>query len=182
MNLEQIKSELTTPINPIIENDGESKLASILVVIYGNEPKVLMTEKPKDLKVHAGEISFPGGKPEESDSDLLDTALRETHEEIGLKISRDKVIGQLEPVTTLNSGFKIIPFIAITEYIPKLEANREVEKIFEIPFEAFLKTMADDPDPQHHSIQEMFIFSFEGNIVWGASARVLNQIVKCLKI
>ena len=42
--------------------------------------------------------------------------------------------------------------------------------------------MADDPDPQHHSIQEMFIFSFEGNIVWGASARVLNQIVKRLKI
>ena len=63
-----------------------------------------MTEKPKDLKVHAGEISFPGGKPEESDKDLLDTALRETEEEIGLHILRDQVIGQLEPVTTLNSG------------------------------------------------------------------------------
>ena len=182
MNLQHIKSELTTQITPQIEHDGQNKLASILVVIYGNDPKVLMTEKPKDLKVHAGEISFPGGKPEESDSDLLDTALRETHEEIGLLVSRDDVVGQLEPVTTLNSRFKIIPFVAIIDDVPKLEANREVEKIFKIPFEPFLKTMADDPDPNHHSIQEMFIFSFEGNIVWGASARVLNQIVKRLKI
>ena len=82
----------------------------------------------------------------------------------------------------MNSGFKIIPFVAIADDISKLEANREVETIFKIPFESFLKTMADDPDPQHNSIQEMFIFSFEGNIVWGASARVLNQIVKRLKI
>lgn len=182
MDLQYIKSVLTTPLSPDVPHDGENKLASILVVIYGSGPTVIMTEKPKDLKVHAGEISFPGGKPENSDIDLLDTALRETQEEIGLSISREQVIGQLEPVTTLNSGFKIIPFVAIIDDIPSLEANREVEKIFKIPLEPFLKTMSDDPDPEHHSILEMFIFSFDDNIVWGASARVLNQIVKRLKI
>jgi 8-oxo-dGTP pyrophosphatase MutT (NUDIX family) len=182
MDLQFIKSELSTTLHPDIKHDGENKLASILVVIYGSNPKVIMTEKPRDLKVHAGEISFPGGKPEDSDNDLLDTALRETQEEIGLSISREQIVGQLEPVTTLNSGFKIIPFVAIVDDIPSLEANREVEKIFKIPFEPFLKTMADDPDPNHQSILEMFIFSFDDNIVWGASARVLNQIVKRLKI
>lgn len=180
MDLKYIKSELTTPIKPIIENDGQSKLAAILVVIYGNSPRILMTQKPKDLKVHAGEISFPGGKPEESDSDLLDTALRETYEEIGLSVSRRQVVGQLEPVSTLNSGFKIIPFVAITEDIPPLKANIEVEEIFKIPFEPFLKTMADDSI--HHSHERMFVFSFEDKIVWGASARVLYQMVRRLKI
>ncbi|MDX1533844.1 MAG: CoA pyrophosphatase [Nitrosopumilaceae archaeon] len=182
MDLSEIKSKLSSDLHPNIEHDGKNKLASILVVIYGQEPKVIMTEKPKDLKVHAGEISFPGGKPEDSDNDLLDTALRETKEEICLSISRDKVIGQLEPVTTLNSGFKIIPFVAIVDDVAPLEANAEVEKIFRIPFEPFLKTMADDPDPNHQSILEMFIFTFEGKTVWGASARVLNQIVKRLDI
>ncbi len=182
MDLNEIKSKLSSNLNPDIEHDGKNKLASILVVIYGQEPKVIMTEKPKDLKVHAGEISFPGGKPEDSDNDLLDTALRETHEEIGLSIPRDKVVGQLQPVTTLNSGFKIIPFVAIVDDVPQLESNAEVEKIFRIKFEPFLKTMADDPDPDHHSILEMFIFTFEGKTVWGASARVLNQIVKRLDI
>ena len=88
----------------------------------------------------------------------------------------------MKPVTTLNSGFKIIPFVAIVDDIPSLEANAEVEKIFRIPFEPFLKTMADDPDPNHQSILEMFIFTFEGKTVWGASARVLNQIVKRLDV
>ena len=182
MDLQSIKSELTTRIDPIVKDDGKNKLASVLVVIYGKEPYVLMTEKPKHLKFHAGEISFPGGKLDKTDSDLLETALRETREEIGLNIPREKVIGQLKPVTTLNSGFTIIPFVAIVDSISKLTANAEVEKIFEIPLKPFLKTMADDPDPNHHSIQEMFIFSFEDKIVWGASARVLNQIVKLLKI
>ena len=160
---------------------GNIDLASVLVVIYGKEPIVVMTEKPKHMKFHAGEISFPGGKLDVNDSDLLETALRETSEEIGLTISKDQVIGQLEPVVTLNSGFLILPFISIVDKIPKLEANSEVEKIFHIPLESFLKTMAKDPDPTHNLIQEMYTFEYQNQIVWGASARILKQIQSCLK-
>ena len=181
MNLEEIKSLLSSPIDPVLETNGKYRLASVLVVIYGKEPIVVMTEKPKDMKFHAGEISFPGGKLEKNDSDLLDTALRETKEEIGLEISKDEVIGQLDPVITLNSGFLILPFISVVDSIPKLSANREVEKIFHIPFESFLKTMAHDPDPTHNIIQEMFIFEYQKQIVWGASARILKQIQSSLK-
>jgi 8-oxo-dGTP pyrophosphatase MutT (NUDIX family) len=167
---------LTSKINPVLENSGKNKLASILVVIYGESPIVVMTEKPKHMNFHAGEISFPGGNLDSTDSNLLETALRETREEIGLALRTDQVIGQLDPVITLNSGFTILPFVSVVDEIPPLLANAEVEKIFHIPLESFLKTMANDPDPTHNLIQEMYTFEFQGNIVWGASARVLKQI------
>jgi len=181
MQLDDLKSLLFTSIDPKIETDGKYRLASILVVIYGKDPIVVMTEKPKHMKFHAGEISFPGGKLDDVDSDLLQTALRETREEIGLTITQDQVIGQLDPVVTLNSGFLILPFIAIVDKIPPLAANAEVENIFHIPLESFLKTMANDPDPSHNLIQEMYTFEYQNQIVWGASARILKQIQSCLK-
>ena len=181
MLLDELKSRLSTTLNPKIELDKKYRLASILVVIYGQEPIVIMTEKPKHMKFHAGEISFPGGKLDSNDSDLLETALRETSEEIGLVISKDQVIGQLDPVVTLNSGFLILPFISLVNKIPKLLANSEVEKIFHIPLESFLKTESRDPDPSHNLIQEMYTFEYQSQIVWGASARILKQIQDCLK-
>ena len=176
MIIDNLRTMLTSEINPVLENYGKNKLASILVVIYGESPIVVMTEKPKHMKFHAGEISFPGGKLDSTDSNLLETALRETSEEIGLNIKPDQVIGQLEPVITLNSGFTILPFVSVVDEIPPLSANAEVEKIFHIPLESFLKTLANDPDPSHNLIQEMYTFEYQGNIVWGASARVLKQI------
>jgi len=181
MLLDDLKSNLSSPINPTIEHHGNYRLASILVIIYGNEPIIVMTEKPKHMKFHAGEISFPGGKLDSDDSNLLETALRETSEEIGLTISKEQVIGQLEPVITLNSGFLILPFISIVDKIPPLTANAEVEKIFHIPLKPFLKTEAKDSDPFHNLIQEMYTFEYENQIVWGASARILKQIQDCLK-
>ncbi len=176
MFLDDLKSTLSSPISPKLESDEKYRLASVLVVIYGENPIVVMTEKPKHMKFHAGEISFPGGKFDANDSDLLETALRETSEEIGLTITRDQVIGQLESVITLNSGFLIAPFVSVIDEIPPLSANSEVEQIFHIPLETFLKTMAPDPDPSHNIIQEMYTFEYQNQIVWGASARILKQI------
>ena len=181
MLLDDLKSILSSTINPKLETEENYRLASVLVVIYGNEPIVVMTEKPKHMKFHAGEISFPGGKLDVDDSDLLQTALRETSEEIGLSITREQIIGQLEPVVTLNSGFLILPFISVIDNIPTLAANAEVEKIFHIQLEPFLKTMAHDPDPSHNIIQEMYTFEYQNQIVWGASARILKQIQNLLK-
>jgi len=181
MLFDDLKSNLSTPINSKIKTDGKYRLASVLVVIYGKEPIIVMTEKPKHMKFHAGEISFPGGKLDSDDSDLLETALRETNEEIGLTISKEQVIGQLDPVITLNSGFLILPFISLLDKIPPLSPNAEVEKIFHIPLEPFLKTKAKDPDPSHNLIQEMYTFEYQNQIVWGASARILKQIRDCLK-
>ena len=181
MNIEQIRSALTNEIKPTpLSKLDENKLASVLIIIYGKEPTILMTEKAKTLKVHAGEISFPGGKWCEKDRDLLETALRETAEELDIRISRNQIIGQLEPVVTLNSKYMITPFVAILDKIHHLKPNSEVDSVLHIPFVQFLKTMAKDTDPVHHSIKEMYTFTFEKYQVWGASARMLRQIFMLL--
>ena len=177
----KIQNALTTEINPKILSDGKNKLASVLIIIYGDKPEILMTKKPITLTQHGGEISFPGGKISEIDDDLLDTALRETKEETGLKIFRDNVIGQLKQVTTLNSGFTIIPFVCMLDSIGRLVPNSEVDSFLHIPLLPFLETLESDLDPKHNSIQEMYTYTFEKNLIWGASARMLKQITDILR-
>lgn len=171
-----MRNVLGTPIDASLPLDKNAKPAAVLVIIYGFEPSVIMTERPKTMDHHPGEISFPGGRWQDNDSDLLSTALREAQEEIGLEISRKQVIGQLKPVKTLNSGFTISPFITVRESLPEIIPNSEIESILKIPLLPLLKTLGDDTDPAHHSIQEMFTFRFENHLIWGASARMLHQI------
>ena len=182
MDTNSLKAQLSGEILPSPKHDGISKLSSVLVIIYGSEPKLLMIEKSKELKNHGGEIAFPGGKLNEDDEDLLETALRETKEEVGLSISRTDVIAQLENVRTLNSGFSITPFVCILDNLSKLKTNSEVKSILHIPMIPFLKTLDDDRDPCHKSIQEMHTFTFEDKIVWGASARILKNLLNRLNI
>jgi 8-oxo-dGTP pyrophosphatase MutT (NUDIX family) len=182
MDANSLREQLSGKIYPIPKHDGKSKLSSVLVIIYGSEPKLLMIKKSKELTIHGGEIAFPGGKWSEDDNDLLETALRETKEEIGLSISRSDVIAQLENVRTLNSGYTITPFVCILENIPSLKTNPEVELILNIPMIPFLHTFDDDRDPYHKSIQEMYTFTFEDKIIWGASARILKHLLNRLTI
>jgi len=177
MDIGQIRYALTSEIHitQLAELD-ENELASVLIIIYGKEPTILMTEKAQTLKVHAGEIAFPGGKWCEKDQDLLETAIRETKEELCLEVSKEQVVGQLDSVITLNSKYKITPFISFLENIPSLKANSEVGSILHIPLVSFLNTMAEDDLPEHRSIKEMHTFTFEKYNIWGASARMLKQI------
>ena len=182
MSLEKIRESLTSKINPILSNNNETKLSSVLIIIFQDSPKILMIKKPVTMKHHGGEIAFPGGKISNEDDDLLDTAIRETFEETGIIVKREDVIGQLKPVTTLNSGFTILPFICVLDKVKNLTPNSEVDEFLEIPLMPFLQTLADDSDPKHNSIQEMHTFTFEKHLIWGASARMLKQIITKLKI
>ena len=182
MSLEKIRESLTSKINPILSNNNETKLSSVLIIIFQDSPKILMIKKPVTMKHHGGEIAFPGGKISNEDDDLLDTAIRETFEETGIIVKREDVIGQLKPVTTLNSGFTILPFICVLDKVKNLTPNSEVDEFLEIPLMPFLQTLAEDSDPEHNSIQEMYVFRFKNHIIWGASARMLKQITTKLKI
>ena len=178
MNLEQIKNSLTSEISPVLSKNEETKLSSVLIIIFESSPKILMIKKPITMNHHGGEIAFPGGKISNEDYDLLDTAIRETNEETGITITREQIIGQLKPVTTLNSGFTILPFISILDKINGLIPNSEVEEFLEIPLIPLLQTLSNDTDPKHNSIQEMYTFTFENKVIWGASARMLKQITE----
>ena len=176
MELELIKKILAGPLNPVVHNDGTGKLSAVLIIICGKIPTIIMTERPKTMNHHAGEISFPGGTWNVKDHDLLSTAIRETKEELGIEVKRESVIGQLKTVTTLNSGFKIMPFVTIMDVIPEINPNSEIASILKIPLIPLLHTKQDDVDPKHKSIQEMFVFTFNNHVIWGASARMLRQI------
>lgn len=180
MGLVNLRDALSSPINPTTKDDEKTKLAAVMIIIYSAKPTIIMTKRPKTMNHHAGEISFPGGRWYGKDVDLLDTAIRETYEEIGVKISRDQVIGQLKPVTTLNSGFTIFPFITVQDEIPLLATNSEIESILRIPLIPLLKTAGEDKDPNHKSTQEMYTFTFEKHLIWGASARILKQLLNIL--
>jgi len=182
MDRNLLKEQLSSEIFPEPKHEGKTKLASVLVIIYGMEPKVLMIEKSKKLNIHAGEIAFPGGKWTEDDNDLLDTALRETREEIGLYIPRENVIGQFEDVVTLNSGFTISSFLSIIDNIQQLKTNSEVKSVLHMPLIPLLQTLSDDQNPNHKSIQEMYTFTYNDKVVWGASARILKHLVNRLSI
>ncbi|MDE1863111.1 MAG: CoA pyrophosphatase [Thaumarchaeota archaeon] len=174
--LGRLKEILSGPVVDPSRRPEGTKLASVLVIIYGQGPYVIMTERPKTMNNHAGEVSFPGGSWQGRDVDLLSTALRETREELGFAISPSDVIGQLESVTTLNSGFTIFPFIAIVEKIPEMKPNAEIESVLKIPLIPLLHTMGTDQNPAHRSIREMYTFQFQDYLIWGASARIMRQI------
>ena len=181
MSVEKIRESLTSEIYPVLEENYETKLASVLIIIFADSPKILMIKKPITMNHHGGEIAFPGGKISDEDNDLLDTAIRETKEETGIIVQRGEILGQLKPVTTLNSGFTILPFVCMLNEIKNLRPNSEVDEFLEIPLMQFLQTLADDSDPEHNSIQEMYTFTFEKHLIWGASARMLKQIVTKLR-
>jgi len=174
---DDLRKALSSKILPEAKQNEQTKLAAVLIVIYGSEPTIIMTERPKTMNLHAGEISFPGGTWKQDDYDLLETALRETREEIDLDVLRQQIIGQLKPVTTLNSGFTITPFVSIVPKIPKLEPNSEIETILHIPMFSLFKTIEDDKDHAHKSIQEMYTFRYQNHLIWGASARIIKQMM-----
>ena len=180
MEIELLKNSLSSKITPAVRHDKQTKLAAVLIVIYGKEPTIIMTKRPKTMNHHAGEISFPGGTWKQDDDDLLTTALRETKEEMNLDVNRQQIIGQIKPVTTLNSGFTILPFICILDEICNLVPNSEIETILHIPLISLLNTIEDDQDPSHKSIQETYAFRYQHHLIWGASARILKQISNLL--
>lgn len=135
-----------------------------------------MTVKSSHLHIHAGEVAFPGGKQDAGDPDLLHTALRESHEELGLDIPRSEVVGLLDPVRTINSNFTIAPFVCILDDLPGIRPNSEVDAVLHIPAEPFLQTLQRDTDPAHGMRDGMYALTYGNHVVWGASARVLRQI------
>jgi 8-oxo-dGTP pyrophosphatase MutT (NUDIX family) len=151
-----------------------------MVVLYVNNDKifVLMTLRSKQLKIHPGEMSFPGGRYEEEDGDLLSTALRETKEEIGLKLD-DTLVNATLPVVTTLTGYQITPYVAILGTCPSIgELSDEVEDIFEIPLFDLLSTKQRNTSGK--TGESKYVYWHNTNCIWGASAKILGDI-ECLR-
>jgi 8-oxo-dGTP pyrophosphatase MutT (NUDIX family) len=158
--------------------------AAVLVLIVpddAGEARIILTERTTGGRHHSGEISFPGGRAESDDPDLVATALREAAEEIGLRPADAgvRVVGTLEPFWIPVSNYLVTPVVAVADVRPSLTAAPdEVARIVEAPLAAFLR---DAPiEIVERTIDEWTIrygaYAVDGLSVWGATARILGQL------
>ena len=152
--------------------------ASVLVpIVSGASLSLLLTQRPSHLRNHAGQISFPGGRVEESDIDAADTALREAAEEVGLPRERVEVIGHLPKYYTVTD-YEVTPVVALVHppFDLTLDPN-EVAEAFEVPLEFIL-------DPANHQkrsrpwegrTRHFYAMPYGRHFIWGATAAMLRN-------
>ena len=163
----------------------DEKVAAVLVLLTNGErgTEVLLTRRSTQLKNHSGEISFPGGRVDIGES-MIEAALRETHEEVGVHPDLVEVRGGLSALSTFVSKSFIVPIVATIGEKPAMTLNaHEVERAMWVPLEELVR-----PDTfswewwsfdGHESSSEkpMFFFHLEDETVWGATARILHELL-----
>ncbi|HTD10065.1 MAG TPA: CoA pyrophosphatase [Solirubrobacteraceae bacterium] len=164
--------------------DGQIQ-AAVLVPLFiagdTSEPYVVLTKRRADLRRHAGEISFPGGRKDDEDDDLSATALREADEEIGLNPSQVQLLGSLPTTSTFATNYVIHPFVATipagTAWTPSV---REVDEVLELPL-AEVRAAKTITDIERRGITfQTDAYIIEGRVIWGATARILAYLFDAL--
>jgi 8-oxo-dGTP pyrophosphatase MutT (NUDIX family) len=140
---------------------------------------VVLTRRRADLRSHAGEISFPGGRRDPEDADLSETALREAEEEIGLARSDVRLLGALEPTPTWVTNYVIHPFVGLIPAGRVWEMSpREVEAVLELPLRALRESRTRTQMQRRGVSFETDAYILDGHLIWGATARILELLLE----
>lgn len=163
---------------------AQLKPAAVLVPIFehGSDLSILLTQRSAELKHHAGQVSFPGGRMEEHDENVKAAALRETHEEVGIAPHDVAVIGYLRTMPTIT-GYAVTPVVGLISGDIELVIDRsEVDYTFEVPLNFFLDGGNDIRTTREFHGREipMIEFIWEGERIWGATAYMLLEFRKIL--
>lgn len=166
---------------PIDDNRGQT-LAAVLVPLFpadgGEEPHVVFTRRRTDLRRHAGEISFPGGRQDPEDADLSSTALREAEEEIGLPRAQVSLLGDLPPVSTFATNYVIHPFVGLIPAGLRWEASpAEVDAVLELPLDALRAGRMRTRIKRRGIAFETDVYVVDDHLIWGATARILESLL-----
>jgi 8-oxo-dGTP pyrophosphatase MutT (NUDIX family) len=139
----------------------------------------VFTLRREDLRRHAGEISFPGGRRDEADASLWATALRESHEELGLPPEAVELIGALQPTPTFVTNYAIYPFVGLIEpgfaWVPQ---ETEVGQVLELPLEAVRAGYARRRLVRRGIPFRTDTYEVEGHVIWGATARIVADLLE----
>ena len=164
-------------------DDRLSKKSAVLCLLTAKNQtlEITLMERTKDGSPHSRQISFPGGKMEETDNNLSHTALRETHEEIGIAPNKIKLIGQLTPFYIPVSNFQVTPFIGFGDNFGPLRLSRqEVVSVFNISIEDLLNpqflTKKDIPNHLGQTLKNVPCFYINEKVIWGATSLILNEV------
>jgi 8-oxo-dGTP pyrophosphatase MutT (NUDIX family) len=170
---------------PFLKKAAEGlKAAGVLIPIIEREAglSVLLTQRSTELRLHAGQVSFPGGRMEEADPDILATALRETHEEVGIHPDLVEIAGYLDPSPTVT-GYAVTPVVGIIGPQVSITVDPiEVEAAFEVPLEFLLNERNQSYSTREFEGVQLTIveFNFAGRRIWGATAMMLVELRKKL--
>jgi 8-oxo-dGTP pyrophosphatase MutT (NUDIX family) len=164
------------------EQAGPGVKAAVLLALYGwpDGPGLIFTERRADLRRHAGEISFPGGRQDPGDADLAATALREAEEEIALDPAVVELRGALPAVSTFVTDFRVHPFVGL---VPDplelgLEPNpSEVETVLTVSLERLREGYAMRRLVRRGIPIRTPTYEVEGQLIWGATARILGDFL-----
>ena len=185
--MEQIKAILRGR-DPVVIEDGSSQYrqAAVLIPLFidNDEYKILFTKRTNRVDEHKGQISFPGGSVDEGDASYMETALREAFEEVGLLREDVRILGRADDSLTVASNFIIHPFVGFIPYPYPFEINsHEVKRLIEVPFKAFIEHNAairEDVYEFDGVLYEGPVYEYQGDIIWGASARIMENLLDIL--
>lgn len=158
--------------------------AGVLVALFESdgEVRVWLLRRPKDLRTHGGQVALPGGKKDESDESIVDTALREAEEEIGLPRSSVRVLGLADEFVTVTR-FAVTPVVGWIEGPFDPDPNpREVARVFSAPFSVFRDrglVRAIPLEAVRHLVRS---YDVDGEVVWGATAAILTKLARLVRI
>jgi 8-oxo-dGTP pyrophosphatase MutT (NUDIX family) len=178
---ERLRRVLLTPAEATALEVRGAREAGVLVLIYTHDPShpgVVFTRRRSDLRRHPGEISFPGGRRDPSDGDLLHTALREAHEEIGIDLDAIEVVGALQPTPTIVTGYAVYPFVAVTAAeLTWTPSESEVEEVLELPIARLIDGCARRRVIRRGLPIRTDTYLVDDHLIWGATARILGDLL-----
>ena len=182
---DRLAERLLAPAEAVAMDAHGRTEAAVLLPLYGwpDEPGLIFTERRADLRRHAGEISFPGGRRDDVDADLQTTALREAEEEIGLAPTRVELAGALPPASTFVTNYRVHPFVGLVADPRGLDLRptpTERETVLTFSLERLregyaMRRLVRRGVPIHTPTYEV-----EGQLIWGATARILGELLKRL--
>ena len=155
------------------------KPAGVLIPIveHAENLSVLLTRRSADLNNHAGQVSFPGGRMESADADITETALRETHEEVGIRPDQVDIAGYLPPMLTVT-GYAVTPIVGFVAPAISMKLDRsEVELAFEVPL-SFLMDENNQQSSQREVrgiVVPIIEFNYDNQRIWGVTANILVE-------
>jgi 8-oxo-dGTP pyrophosphatase MutT (NUDIX family) len=163
--------------------DAKRAPSAVLVPLYNKEGQyhVLFTQRTNNVKEHKGQISFPGGAHQKGDKTLLDTALRESAEEIGLAPGQVEILGELDDTITETSHYVISPFVGLILWPYKFKVDGwETEAVIEIPVSALMDKgcLREETETKDGRAATSYFYHYRGKIIWGATARILHQFLE----